>query len=57
MEIEGLVERFLDNHIPLQMAPTPLPDEIASIIVGRLKQEADRYWAINPNCSLEYAEG
>ncbi len=56
MEIEGLVERFLDNHIPLQMAPTPLPDEIASIIVGRLKQEADRYWAINPNCSLEYAD-
>src|SRR6266498_558196 len=56
MEIEGLVEKFLSNSIPPQMLSTPLPDEIAIIIVELLKKEADRYWSIDPNCSLEYAD-
>ena len=56
MEVEGLVEQYLDQHISLQIVSTPLPDGIATIIVERLKREADRYWAIDPNCSLEYAD-
>jgi CHAT domain-containing protein len=56
MEIEGLVEQFMDDSIPLEMLSTPLPDEIANTVVECLKQEADRYWSIDPNCSLKYAD-
>ena len=56
MEIEGLVEQFLDDSIPPEMLSTPLPDEIANTVVKCLKQEADRYWSIDPNRSLEYAD-
>jgi CHAT domain-containing protein len=56
MEIEGLVEQFLNDQLPPQMLSTPLPDDVASTVVERLKQEADRYWSIDPNCSLRYAD-
>src|SRR5215207_1021202 len=56
MEIEGLVEQFLDHPLPPEMLSTPLPDEVATAVVERLKQEADRYWSINPNFSLKYAD-
>lgn len=35
---------------------TPLPDEVAVEAVESLKQEADRYWSIDPNRSLELAD-
>jgi CHAT domain-containing protein len=56
MEIQGLVEQFLSDHIPSELLSTPLPDEAATAVVERLKQEADRYWLIDPNHSLELAE-
>jgi CHAT domain-containing protein len=55
MEIEGLVEQFLSDSVPPELLATPLPDEMATAVVDRLKQEADRYWSIDPNCSLEFA--
>jgi len=56
MEIEGLVEQFINDSIPPEMLSTPLPHEIANTVVECLKQEADRYWSIDPNRSLEYAD-
>ena len=55
MEIEGLVEQFLNDQVSLQLLSTPLPDEVADIVIDRLKQEADRYWSINYHRSLELA--
>ena len=56
MEIQGLVEQFLSEHLPPALLSTPLPDETATVVVERLKQEADRYWSIDPNYSLKYAD-
>ncbi|HET8671796.1 MAG TPA: hypothetical protein VFM05_14600, partial [Candidatus Saccharimonadales bacterium] len=56
MEIEGLVEQFLADSIHPQILSTPLSDEVASAVVERLKQEADRYWYIDYHRSLEFAE-
>ena len=56
MDIEGLVKQFLGDSILPEMLATPLPDLVATAVVERLKQEADRYWPIDPNCSLKYAE-
>jgi CHAT domain-containing protein/tetratricopeptide (TPR) repeat protein len=56
MEIEGLVEQFLNEQVAPQLLSTPLPDETATVVVERLKQEADRFWFIDPNCSLQYAD-
>jgi CHAT domain-containing protein len=56
MEIEGLVEQFIGESIPPEMLSTPLPDEVANRVVERLKQEADRYWYIDPHRSLAFAD-
>jgi CHAT domain-containing protein len=56
MEIEGLVEQFLSESIPSHILSTPLPDEVAAVVVERLKQEADRYWYIDYHRSLEFAD-
>jgi CHAT domain-containing protein len=56
MEIEGLVKQFLSDQVPLEILSMPLPEVAANAVVDHLKQEADRYWSINPNCSLEYAD-
>ena len=56
MEIEGLVEQFLTEQVPPHILSTPLPDEVATAIVERLKQEADRYWYIDYHRSLEFAD-
>jgi CHAT domain-containing protein len=56
MENDGQVEHYLSDRIPPEMLSTPLTDEMAAIVVNRLKQEADRYWYIDPNKSLEYAD-
>ena len=52
MEIEGLVEQFLGDSIQPQILSTPLPDDVADIVIDRLKQEADRNWSINYHRSL-----
>lgn len=56
MEIEDLAEEFLEDSIPPQMLSTPLTDEIATVVVERLKHEADRYWSINPHHALALAD-
>jgi CHAT domain-containing protein/tetratricopeptide (TPR) repeat protein len=56
MEIEGLVEQFLGENIPSHILSTPLPDEVATVVVERLKEEADRYWYIDYHRSLELAD-
>jgi CHAT domain-containing protein len=49
------VEDYLGENISPQAFLTPLPDDIAAETVERLKQEADRYWGIDPRRSLELA--
>ncbi|HEX9333632.1 MAG TPA: hypothetical protein VF896_17195, partial [Anaerolineales bacterium] len=56
MEIERLVEKFLSDSIPQQILSTPLPDDVAALVVERLKQEADRYWYIDYHRSLKLAD-
>jgi CHAT domain-containing protein len=56
MELQGLIEQFLREDIPPHILSTPLPDEVASVVVERLKQEADRYWYIDYHRSLELAD-
>ncbi len=56
MEIEAKVEEFIGDVIPLEILHEPLPDELATAVVERLKQEADRHWYIDPHRSLELAD-
>ena len=56
MEIQGLVEQFIDDRVPTELLSTPLSDELASVVVERLKQEADRYWYIDYYRSLDFAD-
>ena len=56
MEIEGLVEQFLNDQVPPQILSMPLPVEVAAAVVDRLKEEADRHWYINPHRSLTFAD-
>jgi len=55
MERNNHLEQWLADEIPSNLLLTPLPDSIAHEVVERLKQEADRYWLIDPNRSLELA--
>lgn len=56
MEIETAVEEYLGDGIPPRMLSTPLADEMATAVIERLKQEADRHWYIDPHRSLEFAD-
>jgi CHAT domain-containing protein/tetratricopeptide (TPR) repeat protein len=56
MDADAIVERLLENPAALHELGEPLPDEVAGVVVERLKAEADRHWAINANRSLEFAE-
>lgn len=56
VEIDSQLERWLANDISPEVLRTPLPDALAVVVVDRLKQEADRYWYIDPHRSLEFAE-
>lgn len=56
MDADAIVERLLQNPLALHEGGDPLPDEVADVVVERLKTEADRHWAINANRSLEFAE-
>jgi len=50
------IESFLGGNLPQQLLLTPLSDDISAVIVEKLKQEADRYWGIDPRRSLEFAD-
>ena len=54
--VEDQIKRWLADSIPSEMLLTPLSDEMAEEVVACLKQEADRYWFIDPNYSLKYAD-
>jgi len=56
MEVQTCLEQFMGENVLPQVMSTPLPDAVAVAVVERLKQEADRYWAIDPHRSLELAE-
>ena len=56
IETGGHLENWLAENIPPELLLTPLPDELAKAVVNCLKQEADRYWSIDPNYSLMYAD-
>lgn len=56
LDVDAAVELWLGSDIPPEVLSVPLPDAIAAEVVERLKREADRHWAINPNRSLELAD-
>ncbi|HEY0739195.1 MAG TPA: CHAT domain-containing tetratricopeptide repeat protein [Herpetosiphonaceae bacterium] len=56
MNADALVKQLLNDSSIIQTIATPLPDPVAAEVVSRLKQEADRHFAINVNRSLEIAE-
>jgi len=53
---EDLLGQWLADEIPPDLHLTSLPDSIANEVVKHLKNEADRYWFIDPNISLKYAD-
>jgi len=55
MDFDDQMERWLADEIPSDWLSTPLPDALANEVVNRLKEEADRYWYIDPHRSLKYA--
>ena len=56
LDMDEHLERWLAEDIPSEFLKTPLSDEIAIGVVDHLKQEADRYWYIDPNRSAEFAK-
>jgi CHAT domain-containing protein len=56
MEIEGWIDEFVGDGTLSPNHIMPLSEELANAVVERLKQEADRYWYINPYRSLELAD-
>jgi CHAT domain-containing protein len=56
MHVEEQVKLWLADEVPPELLTTPLPDESAAEVIARLRQEFDRYWYIDPNWSLKYAE-
>jgi CHAT domain-containing protein/tetratricopeptide (TPR) repeat protein len=55
MEMDDQLERWLVDELPPELLAVPLSDSFSNQVVDRLKSEADRYWYINPNQSLEFA--
>ena len=55
-EMDNQFEIWLADEIPPDLLLTPLPDSIADEVVERLKQEADRYWSIDAERSIEFAD-
>ena len=55
VDIDDQVEQWLANDISPQLLKTPLPDEIAAVVIEHLKRQADRHWYIDPHRSLDYA--
>lgn len=52
---EAMLDQLLADPDAVDLA-TPLPDDVAAVVVERLKQEADRHWAINAHRSLAFAD-
>ena len=50
------IDLFLGGDLPQQLLLTPLDDDISTVIVEKLKLEADRHWGIDPRRSLEFAD-
>jgi len=55
MDAEATAKQFLGESVAPETLHKPLPDAVATEIIARLKQEADRYWDIDPRRSLELA--
>lgn len=55
MKFEATIEKFIGDIYPTLILSKPLPDDVAAEVIDSLKQEADRYWFIDPNRSLEFA--
>ena len=56
MEITDCIELFMQDRVPPEILSRPLPDALAPGVVDHLKNEADRYWFIDPTRSLELAD-
>jgi CHAT domain-containing protein len=55
MDAEATAEQFLGESVAPEALLEPLPDAVSTLIIERLKQEADRHWDIDPRRSLEFA--
>jgi CHAT domain-containing protein len=56
MHTDTLAYQVLTDRSVIQILVAAWPQDIADAVVERLKQEADRYWGINANRSLELAD-
>jgi CHAT domain-containing protein/tetratricopeptide (TPR) repeat protein len=56
IETGGHLESWLAENIPPDLLLTPLPDDVAREAVDLLIKEFERYWYIDSNRSLTYAE-
>jgi CHAT domain-containing protein/predicted negative regulator of RcsB-dependent stress response len=56
MDVDALLEQLLESRSAEKVILASLTDMTTAQLVDRLKQEADRHWAINANRSLELAE-
>lgn len=56
LEVDQQTQKWLNDDISPEMLSSPLPGITASVVVDLLKAEADRYWFIDPNHSLQLAE-
>jgi CHAT domain-containing protein len=56
MDIQACIEQFSQDNVPPELLAEPLPDAVSAAVVEHLKSEADRYWYIDPNRSLELAD-
>jgi CHAT domain-containing protein len=54
--MDDQLEQWLADEIPPDLLLTPLPDDVAKVVVDRLKQEAERLWSSIPNRSIELAD-
>jgi CHAT domain-containing protein len=55
-EMNDSLDQWLADEIPSDLLLTPLPASFAHNVIEYLKQGADRYWSIDPNYSLKYAD-
>jgi CHAT domain-containing protein len=56
IERKTQLETWLAEDISPDLLSIPLHDDAASEMVDALKREADRYWSIDPNISVRYAD-
>ncbi len=56
MDADTLMQQLLEDPSIVQTMAEPLPDDVAAVVIERLKAEADHHWWINANRSLELAD-